>query len=144
MKITEVVVKLMDKPGDSLKAFCNIVLDNGFIIRDLKVMLGSQGLCVAMPSRMIMVPCPECRGHNPVFAQFCSACGCKLPNRSVTADARGRPELFTEIAFPVNKEFHSLITQKVLQAYETELRKAAPARGRPSQYSGWAAGAESV
>ena len=49
MKITEVKVFLVDE--DKLKAYVTIVLDSCFVIRDLKVISGTTGLFVAMPSK---------------------------------------------------------------------------------------------
>lgn len=51
MEITEVKVYPVRKQDDKLKAFVTIVLDDCFVIRDLKVINGNNGLFVAMPSR---------------------------------------------------------------------------------------------
>lgn len=49
MEITEVRVVLVDDP--KLKAYVSITLDGCFVIRDLKVIDGGDGLFVAMPSK---------------------------------------------------------------------------------------------
>ena len=49
MEITEVKVFTVDE--EKLKAFVTITLDNCFIIRDLKIIKGKNGLFVAMPSK---------------------------------------------------------------------------------------------
>ncbi|MDK9701178.1 MAG: septation regulator SpoVG [bacterium] len=49
MKVTEINVNLRNE--DRLKAFVNITLDDVFVVRGLKVILGNQGLFVCMPSR---------------------------------------------------------------------------------------------
>ena len=49
MKITE--VKVFPVNEDRLKAYVTITLDECFVIRDLKVIQGTQGLFVAMPSK---------------------------------------------------------------------------------------------
>lgn len=51
MEITEVKVYPVRKPDDKLKAFVTMILDNCFVIRDMKVINGNTGLFVAMPSR---------------------------------------------------------------------------------------------
>ena len=51
MEITEVKVYPVRKPDDKLKAFVTIILDDCFVIRDLKIIHGNSGLFVAMPSR---------------------------------------------------------------------------------------------
>lgn len=50
MKITEVKVFPVNG-NDKLKAYASIVFDDSFIIRDLRVIAGNNGLFVAMPSR---------------------------------------------------------------------------------------------
>ena len=49
MEITEVKVYPVNE--DRLKAYATITIDNCFVIRDLKVILGNEGLFVAMPSK---------------------------------------------------------------------------------------------
>lgn len=49
MKITE--VKVFPVNEDRLKAYVSITLDNCFVVRDLKVIQGTSGLFVAMPSK---------------------------------------------------------------------------------------------
>lgn len=51
MEITEVKVYPVRKPDDKLKAFVTMILDDCFVIRDMKVINGNSGLFVAMPSR---------------------------------------------------------------------------------------------
>lgn len=49
MKVTE--VKVFPVNEDRLKAYVSITLDNCFVVRDLKVIQGTSGLFVAMPSK---------------------------------------------------------------------------------------------
>jgi stage V sporulation protein G len=49
IEITEVRVSLRDDP--KLKAFVSITLNDSFVIRGLKIIHGTSGLFVAMPSR---------------------------------------------------------------------------------------------
>lgn len=49
MDITEVKVFSVDE--EKLKAYITIVLDNCFVVRDLKIISGGAGLFVAMPSK---------------------------------------------------------------------------------------------
>lgn len=49
MKITE--VKVFPVNEDRLKAYVSITFDNCFVVRDLKVIQGTSGLFVAMPSK---------------------------------------------------------------------------------------------
>jgi stage V sporulation protein G len=49
MKITE--VKVFPVNEERLKAYVTITLDNCFVVRDLKIIKGNEGLFVAMPSK---------------------------------------------------------------------------------------------
>src|SRR6478736_5597190 len=49
MDITE--VKVFPVNEDRLKAYVTITLDNCFVVRDLKIIKGNDGLFVAMPSK---------------------------------------------------------------------------------------------
>ena len=49
MEITEVRISLRE--DDKLKAFASITFDDCFVIRGLKIIEGSNGTFVAMPSR---------------------------------------------------------------------------------------------
>ncbi|MDO9577061.1 MAG: septation regulator SpoVG [Candidatus Cloacimonadales bacterium] len=51
MNITD--VKVFIRESNQLKAFVNIVIDDAFIIRNIKVIEGENGLFVAMPSRRV-------------------------------------------------------------------------------------------
>ncbi|MBN1636799.1 MAG: septation regulator SpoVG [Deltaproteobacteria bacterium] len=50
MEITEVKVFPV-KDNDKLKAYASVVFDNCFVVRDLRIISGTSGLFVAMPSR---------------------------------------------------------------------------------------------
>ncbi len=49
MKITE--VKIFPVNEERLKAYVSITIENSFVIRDLKIIQGPNGLFVAMPSK---------------------------------------------------------------------------------------------
>lgn len=49
MEITE--IKIFPVNEEKLKAYVTIILDNCFVVRDLKVINGNTGLFVAMPSK---------------------------------------------------------------------------------------------
>jgi stage V sporulation protein G len=84
VEITEVRVSLRDEP--KLKAFVNVTFDNAFVIRGLKVINGTKGYFVSMPSR---------KRNNGTHQ---------------------------DIAHPINNEMRRLIEDKVLAAYENELK----------------------
>jgi stage V sporulation protein G len=49
MEVTEIRLRLRDE--EKLKAFASVTFDDCFVVRDLKVIDGTNGLFVAMPSR---------------------------------------------------------------------------------------------
>ena len=95
MEITEVRIKLMDDPQDRLQAFCSITFDNCFVIRDLKIIQGTKGSFVAMPSRKLTDRCPRCSAKNHFRPRFCSDCGASCtktgPSRTMTAGPSSTP-----------------------------------------------------
>ena len=53
LNITDVRVRLVKKDDAKLKAVASIVVDDCFVIHDIKIIDGQNGLFVAMPSRKI-------------------------------------------------------------------------------------------
>lgn len=49
MQLTE--IKVFPVNEEKLKAYVTIIIDNCFVVRDLKVISGNTGLFVAMPSK---------------------------------------------------------------------------------------------
>lgn len=124
MEITEVRIKLMEDPHDRLQAFCSITLDGMFVIRDLKIIQGSKGPFVAMPSRKLTDRCPRCFAKNHLRSQFCNQCGVKLDEDRATKDQDGRAKLYADIAHPINSACRENVQEVVLQNFEEELLKS--------------------
>ena len=51
MNITEIRVRLVKKEGSKLKAVASMTIDECFVIHDIKVIEGTEGLFISMPSR---------------------------------------------------------------------------------------------
>ncbi len=128
MEITEVRIKLMEEPGERLRAFCSITFDNSFVVRDLKIIDGVNGPFVAMPSRKLTMHCPRCRCKNHLKAAYCNQCGLKLEDASARNDSHrdesGRNKLYADIAHPINSACREMIQQRVVHAFEEELEKS--------------------
>ena len=124
MEITEVRIKLMDEPGERLKAFCSITFDNCFVVRDLKIIEGQTGPFVAMPSRKLTAHCPQCGMKNHLRAQFCNQCGSRQSQDRMPMDADGRAKLYADIAHPINSACREMIQEFVVREYEEELERA--------------------
>lgn len=124
MNITEVRVKLIDNKDERLKAFCSMTIDNDFVIRDIKVIEGTSGHFVAMPSRKMSDHCPKCGGKNHLRARFCNNCGASLNEDRAKRDFKGRMKLHADIAHPINAECRQFLQDKIVQAFEEELEKS--------------------
>jgi stage V sporulation protein G len=119
--ITEVRIKLMEDPHDRLQAFCSITFDGCFVVRDLKIIQGTKGPFVAMPSRKLTDRCPCCNNKNHVRSQHCNQCGAKLNENRAPCGENGRAKLYADIAHPINSSCRELIQDRVLDAYGEEL-----------------------
>ena len=51
MEVTEVRVFLTEEDDERLRAYATVTFDNCFVVRDLKIISGTNGLFVAMPSK---------------------------------------------------------------------------------------------
>jgi stage V sporulation protein G len=122
--ITEVRIKLMEDPQERLQAFCSITFDHCFVIRDLKIIEGTKGSFVAMPSRKLTDRCPKCNTKNQLRALFCNQCGVHLTDDRAGKDADGRAKLYADIAHPINSRCRELIQRKVMEAFHEEQIKA--------------------
>jgi stage V sporulation protein G len=90
VEITEVRISFRDEP--KLKAFVNITFDNSFVIRGMKVINGTKGYFVSMPSR------------------------------------KRKDGTHQDIAHPINNEMRRMIEDKVLLAYEEQLKSRESAK----------------
>ncbi|MCH7870796.1 MAG: septation protein SpoVG family protein [Planctomycetes bacterium] len=121
MEISDVRVRLLTDTNDRLKAVCSVTLDEQFVIRDIKLVDGTGGLFVAMPSRKLSAPCPNCRTQNHLRARYCNECGKQVPAGRIPRDDSGREKAHRDIAHPITSTFRQAIQQRVLDAYEEEL-----------------------
>ena len=126
MEITEVRVFLKDSPDKKLKAYATVTFDNAFVVRNIKVIEGTSGLFIAMPSRKIKQPCPKCGFKNESRSKYCNQCGGQLPvvTRPVGADAANTAQSeHKDIAHPITQSFREYLQKRVLEAYEQEKAK---------------------
>ena len=121
MEITEVRIKLTDDSDDRLQAFCSITFDDCFVVRDLKIIEGTNGPFVAMPSRKLTSHCGRCRCKNHLRAAYCNQCGAKLNPDRAARDQEGRAKLYADIAHPVNSKCREMIQDKVIAAFQKEV-----------------------
>ncbi len=124
MEITEVRVKLMEDSDDRLRAFCSITFDDSFVVRDLKIIDGTSGPFVAMPSRKLTSHCPKCHAKNHLRARYCNQCGAAQPQERAVRDPEGRAKLYADIAHPINSACRETIQARVIAEYQGELERA--------------------
>ena len=124
MDISEVRVKMIANKDDRLKAFCSMTLDNDFVIRDIKIIEGTGGLFVAMPSRKMSDHCEKCGGKNHLRAKYCNNCGTSLSQNRARQDVKGRMKLHADIAHPINAQCRRDIQETIVAAFEEELERS--------------------
>ena len=124
MVITEVRIKLMEDNNERLQAFCSITFDDCFVIRDLKIIEGTKGSFVAMPSRKLTDRCPQCGSKNHLRARHCNQCGTRLDENRALRDMDGRAKLHADIAHPINSSCRESIQIAILRAFQEEKERA--------------------
>ncbi len=124
VKITEVRIKLMEEPGERLKAFCSITFDDCFVTRDLKIIEGTSGPFVAMPSRKLTAHCPGCGMKNHLRSNFCNQCGKKIDSNQAIRQPDGRAKLYADIAHPINSACREMIQEHVIREFAEEIKRA--------------------
>jgi stage V sporulation protein G len=124
MEITEVRVVLRDSPDKKLKAYATVTFDNAFVVRNIKVIEGTGGLFIAMPSRKVKQPCPKCGFKNELRSKYCNQCASTLPqtSRPLAEDAASASAQLEhkDIAHPITQSFREYLQKRVLDAYEQE------------------------
>ena len=125
MEITEVRIKLMEASEDRLRAFCSITIDDAFVVRDLKIIEGSSGPFVAMPSRKLTERCSKCGYKNHLRSNYCNQCGVRIQSQSSRRESDSNAnKLYADIAHPINQGCRDVIQQAVISEYTIELERA--------------------
>ncbi|MFH1397586.1 MAG: septation protein SpoVG family protein [Candidatus Omnitrophota bacterium] len=124
MEITEVRIFLKDSPDKKLKAYATVTFDNAFVVRNIKVIQGTSGLFIAMPSRRIKQPCQKCGFKNETRARYCNQCGTQLSmsSRGLEQEIISQSE-HKDIAHPITQTFRDHLQKRVLEAYADEAKK---------------------
>lgn len=132
MNITDISIKLSDEAigaieenRDPLKetgllAYCTMVVDSEFVINDMKVINGYKGVFIAMPNRKITIRL-KCGHKNPIDVNYCSNCG-KKTNLNSSGDDDDATRKYVDIAHPISASCRQLIHNKIMEAFEKELK----------------------
>jgi stage V sporulation protein G len=122
--ITEVRIKLCEQNSERLMAFCSVTFDNAFVVRDLKIIEGTRGVFVAMPSRKLMDRCHACTCKNHLRARFCNQCGQRLDESRALRDLDGRAKLHADIAHPIHAGARVAMETAVVRSFHEERERA--------------------
>lgn len=120
MEITEVRISLREGGNKKLKAYVTVTFDDCFVVRNLKVIEGRNGLFVAMPSRKMRQFCPRCGKKVDLNSRFCNQCGAELPPPPRDMEQQKSSQVHQDLAHPINQQFRDYLQKKVLDAYEQE------------------------
>ena len=134
MRLTDIRIKLCESQNQNnrLKAFCALTFDNTFVIRDVKLIEGNDGLFLAMPSRKLADHCPRCGEKNHLRARYCNNCGTHLDenryqryqNGNSASGGHSRLKLHADIAHPINADCRQAIERDVVCACHEEGEKS--------------------
>ncbi len=125
MQITEVRIKLCEENNERLLAFCSVTFDNAFVVRDLKIIEGTRGMFVAMPSRKLTDRCTHCGCKNHLRSRFCNNCGRKLDEARATKEVPdGRAKLHADIAHPIHSGAREHIQSAIAKAFIDERERS--------------------
>ncbi|GAB5404954.1 MAG: SpoVG family protein [Aureliella sp.] len=115
----------MESSEDRLRAFCSVTFDYSFVVRDLKIIEGTHGPFVAMPSRKLTHRCNRCGMKNYIRSNYCNSCGTRLKDQQRHSRGDETPnKLYADVAHPVNQECRDMIQKRVVEEYFEELERA--------------------
>ena len=134
MEITEVRIFLKDSPDKKLKAYATATFDNAFVVRNIKVIEGTGGYFIAMPSRKLKSACPKCGYRNEIKSKYCNQCAAQLPAvirpNTTEQEGEGAQSEHRDIAHPITQTFRDYLQKKVLEAFEAEKVKGPSASSK--------------
>ncbi|MBN1870174.1 MAG: septation protein SpoVG family protein [Candidatus Omnitrophica bacterium] len=132
MEITEIRVFQKEGQDKKLKAYATVTFDNAFVVRNIKVIQGSNGLFIAMPSRKMKRLCHKCHFKNEVGSKFCNHCGETIKSESQNTELLDAKTEHRDIAHPITQQFREYLQTKILEAYDREI-VAEGSLGSPSE-----------
>ena len=101
MEITNVGISLKNTEG-TLRAYATVTFDDEFVVKDIKVIDGKNGLFIAMPSK----PLKNRRSEEVAEEEY----------------SEDRRNLHKDIAHPINAAAREKIQTAILAKYEEELK----------------------
>lgn len=135
MEITEVRVFLKEGQDKKLKAYTTVTFDNEFVVRNIKVIQGANGMFIAMPSRKLKFSCPKCKFKNEMGGKFCNQCGLSLPVQREEYLQKDSKTEHRDIAHPITQRFREYIQTKILEVYKKEAEENSQGRSSAVSFS---------
>jgi len=133
MEITEIRIFPKEGQDKKLKAYTTVTFDNSFVVRNIKVIQGSSGLFIAMPSRKMKTSCPKCHFKNEIGSRFCNHCGTAIPSDNTQTHEGDDKAEHRDIAHPITQQFREYLQTNILEAYNKETAKTISSSGSPEQ-----------
>lgn len=133
MKMVVQSVDLVNFPDDCrfpgkgrnrLLAWVKVVINNSWVVKDIRIVRGSQRILVAMPSTYVQDYCPFCNRQNRVEANYCNWCGCQLDSQR--AYCGEGVTLVKDLFHPLNNETRMAFEELVLNAYYRRVDELQP------------------
>ena len=121
MEITEIRIFPKEGQDKKLRAYTTVTFDNAFVVRNIKIIQGSSGFFIAMPSRKMKYLCPKCNFKNEVGSKFCNQCGASIGTGQQPISSTNAKTEHRDIAHPITQEFRVYLQTKILEAYEREI-----------------------
>ncbi|MEW5758747.1 MAG: septation protein SpoVG family protein [Candidatus Omnitrophota bacterium] len=120
MEITEVRIFPRESQDKKLRAYATVTFDSAFVVRNIKVIQGTSGLFIAMPSRKVKQPCSKCGFRNESRSKFCNQCGAQLPQMQRPVSVSDTESEHKDICHPITQTFREYLQKKVIDAFEKE------------------------
>ncbi|MDO4586842.1 MAG: SpoVG family protein [Planctomycetia bacterium] len=115
INVTDIRIKPVYSSIDRLRAFCSITIDHSFVIRDLKIIEGDNGLFVAMPNRKRMLNCPNCSHKNQIQARYCNFCGKSIDYPKAV---ESETNYYLDIVHPLTTECRDSLQEQIIDAFQ--------------------------
>ncbi|MFP4472860.1 MAG: SpoVG family protein [Candidatus Omnitrophota bacterium] len=120
MEITEIRIFPKEGQDKKLRAYATVTFDHEFVVRNIKIIQGTSGMFVAMPSRKMKFSCPRCRFKNEVGSKFCNQCGGTITAATEEGEARDAKADHRDIAHPITQKFRHYLQSEIFQAFDRD------------------------
>ncbi len=120
MEITEIRIFPKEGQDKKLRAYATVTFDHAFVVRNIKIIQGTVGVFIAMPSRKVKIPCARCFFKNEVGSRYCNECGTELKPTSEDELIHDAKAEHRDIAHPITQEFRDYLQSMILKAYQAE------------------------